>query len=113
MLLTLLLLFVTVVCDGLEPIVNGMISYDMEPPYAVGTRATYTCNQGYELSAAGDPMRTCEEVSDGSGGSFRGTAPTCQRRFLSNVYEFLSPTCLHSSFLSQLSVMHLKPLSME
>ena len=78
------LLFTTDACDELEPIANGMITYNMNSPYAVGTVATYSCNSGYELSIAGDEMRTCEEASDGSGAIFGGTAPTCERTFVSN-----------------------------
>ena len=61
-----------------------MITYsaDMTAPYSVGTVATYTCNSGYELSTTGDEMRTCMDNGDGSGGSFGGSAPTCQRKFL-------------------------------
>ena len=50
----------------------------MTAPYSVGTVATYTCNSGYELSTTGDEMRTCMDNGDGSGGSFGGSAPTCQ-----------------------------------
>ena len=61
-----------------------MISYstDMTAPYSEGTVVTYTCNSGYELSTTGDEMRTCMDNGDGSGGSFGGSAPTCQREFL-------------------------------
>ena len=76
--------FITAVCSALDAIANGMISYstDMTAPYSVGTVATYSCNSGYELSTTGDEMRTCMDNGDGSGSSFGGSAPTCQRKFL-------------------------------
>ena len=97
-------------CDELEPIVNGMITYNMESPY-VGTVATYSCNTGNEFSTTGDEMRTCEEASDGSGAIFGGTAPTCEREFLSNIISKLSS--YSPPLFTQLSVMHWMPLLME
>ena len=64
-------------------IANGMITYDSDSPYGIGTVATYDCNPGYELSVSGDEMRTCMDNDDGSGASFNGTAPTCERTFSS------------------------------
>ena len=63
----------------------------MTAPYSVGTVAAYICNSGYELS--GDEMRTCVDNGDGSGGSFRGMAPTCQCKCAIcnlNTYKFVS-----------------------
>ena len=76
--------FFTAVCDALDTIANGMISYstDMTAPYSEGTVATYTCISGYELSTTGDETRTCMDNGDGSGGSFGGSAPTCQCKLL-------------------------------
>ena len=77
-----------------------MISYspDMTAPYSVGTVATYTCNSGYELSTTGDEMRTCMDNGDGSGGSFRGTAPTCQCKCSfsdSFIHHYFLQLCAH------------------
>ena len=71
----------TAVCPELPAIINGMISYspDMMAPYSVDTVATYTCNDGYVLTG-GIEMRTCRDNGDGTGGSFDGTAPTCERK---------------------------------
>ena len=67
------------VCDELDMIANGMISYnaDMTAPYNVGTVATYSCNAGFEL--VGSAMRTCENAGF-SGAVFSGQAPTCERK---------------------------------
>ncbi len=61
-------------------IVNGVIVYnaDMTSAHEVGTVATYSCNQGYELK--GSEMRTCEDTGDGSGATFSGQTPTCERK---------------------------------
>ncbi len=71
------------VCDELEMIANGVISYnaDMTAPYNVGTVATYSCNAGFVLRG-GNMVRTCVEAGDGSGGIFNGEAPTCIRKQL-------------------------------
>ena len=53
----------------------------MTAPYSVGTVATYECNEGYELTGPGDVMRTCMDNGDGTGASFGGSAPTCERKF--------------------------------
>ena len=83
--------FITAVCGALDAIANGMISYstDMTAPYSVGTVATYTCNSGYELSTTGDEMRTCMDNGDGSGSSFGGSAPTCQRNLLVDYLSYI------------------------
>ncbi len=74
-----------VVCAELEMIANGVIVYndDMTAPYDVGTEATYSCNPGYELVInPGSEMRSCEDAGDGSGATFSGQAPTCERKIL-------------------------------
>ena len=68
-----------IVCAELQEIENGAISYapDSEGPvYDLGTVATYTCDEGFEL--IGEDSRTCEDVSNGPSGEFTGTAPTCE-----------------------------------
>ncbi len=85
------------VCTELEMIANGMIVYnaDLISPHEVGTVATYSCNQGYEL--AGSEMRTCEDTGDGSGSRFNGQAPTCERKQRSaytvhwHIHSFIPP----------------------
>ena len=74
----------TAFCETLPSIANGMISYstNVMGQYNLGTVATYTCNPGYELTGPGDEMRTCVDNGDGSGLSFNGTDPTCERKFL-------------------------------
>ncbi len=70
----------SVFCNELEMIANGVIVYNVEmtAPYDVGTVATYSCNQGYELE--GSEMRTCEDAGDGRGKRFSGQAPICELR---------------------------------
>ena len=92
--------FLTAVCDELEEIENGTISYstDMTAPYSVGTVATYSCNSGYELSTTRDQMRTCEDGGS-AGASFNGEAPTCERKFSQDISNFPSVINLHYSCL--------------
>ena len=63
-------------CDELPGIANGVISYspDSDAPFGLGTLATYTCNDGYELVR--NMMRTC--VNTSNGGIFDGLEPSCQ-----------------------------------
>ena len=71
------------VCDELGMIANGVIVYtgDMTAPHDVGTVATYSCNPGYELVInPGSEMRSCDDAGDGSGATFSGQAPTCERK---------------------------------
>ncbi len=77
----------TVICPLLPELANGMISYFGLPigrnrdEYAIGTVATYRCNQGYELvTHLGSRMSTCRDVGDGSSARFDGQAPTCERK---------------------------------
>ena len=51
---------------------NGMITYgpDTVPDYSVGTRATYVCDEGFNL--VGNMVRDCQ-----SDGTFSGTDPIC------------------------------------
>ena len=43
----------TAFCNKLSMIANGMITYDSDSPFDVGTVATYDCNPGYVLSVSG------------------------------------------------------------
>ncbi len=74
----------TVLCPPLPELANGGISYSpygFNREYTVGTVATYSCNQGYELVRnLGSMIRTCRDVGDGSGGRFDGQVPTCERK---------------------------------
>ncbi len=84
--LTLCVLYtssLTALCGVLPDIDNGRIEYspDTTAPYDVSTVATYLCDEGYELTLnPGSQMRTCVDNGDGSGASFDGTAPTCERK---------------------------------
>ncbi len=71
-------------CFELEPLVNGEIDYGGRiEPFALGTVATYACNEGFDLdlSLGGSEMRTCV---DGNGldaiGVFDNQAPRCIRK---------------------------------
>ncbi len=59
-------------CHHLPPLPNGDISYSFDgfPLRPYGTVATYTCNQGYNLS--GDKNRTCNNSE------WLGPMPTCK-----------------------------------
>ena len=74
----------TAVCDELSAIANGGISYvqsDLTPDFGVGTVATYSCLDGYQLiTNPGDEMRTCVDGGDGNGGVFEGAEPRCERK---------------------------------
>ena len=56
-------------CDDLTPPANGDVN---QPGNSVGTVATYTCNDDFEL--IGDDMRTCQED-----GKWSGADPVCKR----------------------------------
>ncbi|XP_072164876.1 sushi, von Willebrand factor type A, EGF and pentraxin domain-containing protein 1-like [Diadema setosum] len=60
-------------CGKLNDPANGNVQ---DNPRTFESKATYSCNDGYELS--GEPTRTCE--SDNNGGvQWSGDAPTCNR----------------------------------
>ena len=70
-----------VVCDELPAINNGIILYqpDMSAQFDLGTVATYSCNEGYQLiTNPGDEIRTCVDGGDGNGGVFNGAKPICE-----------------------------------
>ena len=77
----------TAQCPPLGPLLNGNITYSMElnPNYDPGTDATHVCNLGFVL--IGSIIRVCQETTQWS-----EVPPTCQRKYLSNVFDFL--TCL-------------------
>ena len=66
-------------CEMLPEIANGVITYspDTDAPFSVGTVATYTCNDGYEL-INGSMTRTCINTTS-DGGEFDGMEPRCRR----------------------------------
>ena len=62
-----------IVCNELDDIENGMISYSPDnegPEYSLNTVATYNCSEGFML--VGSAQRTCE-----SSGNFSGMEPIC------------------------------------
>ena len=77
-------IFFTAVCDELLAISNGGVSYaqsDLTLEFGVGTVATYSCNEGYQLiTETGDEMRFCVDGGDGNGGVFDGAEPRCERK---------------------------------
>ncbi len=72
-------------CEPLEDIVNGMITYnpDVDPNFPLNTTATYNCNNGYflEVTTTTNVVRTCEDDLDGDSlGVFSGQPPRCIRK---------------------------------
>ena len=66
------------VCAELPAITNGEIAYSSaDMPRPIGTVASYTCNDGFNLD--GPLSRTC--VENAGSGMFDMTAPTCIRKF--------------------------------
>ncbi len=66
-------------CNELEAIANGIISYapdNQGPEYDLGTVATYSCDDGFIL--IGSSNRVCEDDGDILG-TFAGIAPSCER----------------------------------
>ena len=61
-------LAVIVKCDDLTAPANGEVD---QPGNSVGTMASYSCKDGFEL--IGDKTRTCQE-----NGEWSGMAPTCK-----------------------------------
>ena len=68
----------TVVCPSLS-LTNGMISYS-DPPQGEGSVATHSCDTGYTLNGGSTMTRTCQ--SDGTRGTWSGSAPTCEGVYL-------------------------------
>ena len=64
------LLYVGTMCSKLSNPINGEVNV---PSRQVGSTATYSCNNGFNL--VGDQSRVCR-----SGGSWSGNAPTCEGR---------------------------------
>ncbi len=63
-----------VTCPDLPPLTNGMITYSGSTNNRpVGSTATHSCDNGHRL--VGEAVRSC-----GSGGSWDGTTPVCQRK---------------------------------
>ena len=60
-----------ITCDRLRDIPQGRVSLSSSV-LVPGTRATYTCVDGYEL--VGDKARTCQE-----NGEWSGREPRCRR----------------------------------
>ena len=61
-------------CETLQNPSNGQVTYDRNPidqGYPFYTKATYSCNNGYELNGGSSP-RECETY-----GNWFGTAPQC------------------------------------
>ena len=66
-----------------------MISYSSDgmfggPDHPLGTVATYTCNEGFDL--VGDDVRVCEAVGNGVMGMFSGSSPICNRGVVSVMF---------------------------
>ena len=58
-----------VTCDDLSDPDNGVVD---QPSDAVGSTATYSCDEEYELN--GEATRTCQD-----NGEWSGEEPTCER----------------------------------
>ena len=53
----------------------------MTAEFDLGTVATYSCNDGYQLiTGPGGDIRICVDGGDGNGGVFDGEAPICERK---------------------------------
>ena len=70
-------IFVAVTCSALSTDVNGVISYspDTSEPFDFGTRATYSCTEGFYLPVGGNIERMCEGDGSSTSGVWSGTAP--------------------------------------
>ena len=71
-----------IVCNELEAIANGIISYapdNQGSEYNLETVATYSCNDGFVLVGPNE-TRNCVEVE--TFGEFNGVAPICERKFV-------------------------------
>ncbi len=68
-------------CSDLPPLMNGDITYSggLADSRPINTIATYTCDNGYNLT--GGPFGVCQKD-----GSWDGIAPTCQGEFHYNFF---------------------------
>ena len=80
-----MIFMVAVVCPPLSPLTIGTISYS-DNTLGVDSVATYSCDAGY--APKGDITRTCL-----SGGTWSGSAPTCEG-------EVLAAQCVADSWSS-------------
>lgn len=65
--------FAAMDCGVPDPLPNGTVSYNRT---VFGSMATYSCMEGYELTA-GDPLRQCQ-----ADGEWSSTVPRCEREYL-------------------------------
>ena len=49
---------------------------DGTAPYDLGATATLSCTEGFHL--LGNPVRTCNDVINGTMGTWNGTEPICE-----------------------------------
>ncbi len=74
-------------CPVLPVFTHGMIVYatDVTPNFVLGTTATYSCNEGYNLDLSiGIQVRTCIDDGDNDAvGVFSDQEPACVRKYCS------------------------------
>ena len=84
-------------CPVLEDLANGMIRYDTEAPYPVGTIATHSCDAGFMLG--GSSERTCiQEGANELEGIWTETMPSCECK---NSYAIAMNCCSPASLYLQ------------
>ena len=76
----------------------------MTVDFDLGTVATYSCNEGYQLiSGPGGDSRTCVDGGDGNGGVFNGVSPSCERKIL-----FLAIREINLTYLLYICLSHIQ-----
>lgn len=70
---------VAITCRDLPHLLNGIIIFSTSTPapYAFGTTATYTCDDGFGLSRVMDIL-TCGGDGSSANGMWSNVVPTCQ-----------------------------------
>ena len=71
--------YTDITCSRLTDPSNGVITYttDTTAPFDYQTTATYSCDNGFRLSAVGSTIRNCVGSNAGPG-EWSGAAPICE-----------------------------------
>ena len=74
-----IIFYADITCSRLTDPSNGVITYttDTTAPFDYQTTATYSCDNGFRLSAVGNTIRNCVGSNAGPG-EWSGAAPICE-----------------------------------
>ncbi len=84
-----IIIFAAIECEELEPIDNGVITYEPDTTalFSLDTNANHMCNPGFRL--VGASVRVCTDVGENQG-EFDQEPPTCIRKYDQLAYVSMS-----------------------